>query len=69
MMDRIEIGVQGMTCDACVNSVKRVVSRVPGVHAVDVDLASGRAVVSGQFDAEAVKAAVRKAGYTVAEAR
>jgi copper chaperone len=59
--------VEGMTCAHCVLSVREEVSAVPGVSAVDVDLASGRMTVSGeQFDEHAVRAAVAEAGYEVA---
>ena len=64
MVDRLELDVQGMTCDGCVNSVKRALSRVPGVKSVDVDLKSGRAVITGAFESEVVLTAVQKAGYT-----
>lgn len=59
--------VEGMTCSHCVLSVREEVSEVPGVSAVDVDLASGRLTVSGSgFDDDAVRAAVAEAGYEVA---
>jgi copper chaperone len=69
MTDRIDIEVKGMTCDGCVNAVRRVVSRVEGVRSVEVDLAAGRAVVTGAFEPEGVAAAIRKAGYVPGEAR
>lgn len=59
--------VEGMTCSHCVLSVHEEVSAVPGVRAVDVDLASGRLTVSGSgIDDHAVRAAVAEAGYEVA---
>lgn len=59
--------VEGMTCSHCVLSVREEVSAVPGVRAVDVDLASGRLTVSGSgIDDDAVRAAVAEAGYEVA---
>ena len=59
--------VEGMTCAHCVLSVREEVSEVPGVSAVDVDLASGRMSVSGrQVDEKAVSAAVAEAGYVLA---
>jgi copper chaperone len=60
--------VHGMTCSHCVLSVREEVSDVPGVAAVDVDLASGHMTVTGQnVDDEAVRGAVAEAGYEVAE--
>jgi copper chaperone len=62
-----EYTVQGMTCAHCVMSVREEVSEVPGVDAVDVDLASGRLTVSGAgISDDAVRAAVAEAGYEVA---
>jgi len=59
--------VQGMTCEHCRASVLDEVSEVPGVGAVDVDLASGRLTVAGDgVDDAAVRAAVEEAGYGVA---
>jgi copper chaperone CopZ len=59
--------VHGMTCGHCVLSVREEVAEVEGVTAVDVDLDSGRMVVSGTgVDDAAVRAAVEEAGYTVA---
>jgi copper chaperone len=58
--------VHGMTCSHCVLSVREEVSEVPGVAAVDVELASGRLTVTGNASDEAVAAAVAEAGYEVA---
>jgi len=58
--------VSGMTCAHCVISVREEVAEIPGVTAVDVDLASGRLTVSGDdVRDEAVRAAVAEAGYEV----
>jgi copper chaperone len=40
---------------------------VPGVTAVDVDLAAGRLTVTGAAEDGAVRAAVAEAGYQVVE--
>jgi copper chaperone CopZ len=60
--------VVGMTCGHCVTSVTEEVSQVPGVTAVDVDLASGGLTVTSDapVDESAVRAAVEEAGYEVA---
>jgi copper chaperone CopZ len=60
--------VVGMTCGHCVNAVTGEVSQVPGVTAVDVDLASGGLTVTSDapVDDSAVHAAVEEAGYEVA---
>ncbi|SDG46934.1 Copper chaperone CopZ [Sinosporangium album] len=59
--------VEGMTCGHCVSSVTDEVTKVPGVTAVDIDLATGAVKVtsSAPLDAAAVGAAVKEAGYSV----
>lgn len=57
------LSITGMTCDACVKTVTRVLSRVRGVRSAQVDLASGRAVVTGDARSEELLAAVQGAGY------
>ena len=59
--------VNGMTCGHCVASVTDEVSKIDGVTAVDVDLASGQVTVESDAPLEdtAVAAAVDEAGYTV----
>ena len=60
--------VVGMTCGHCVSAVTEEVSALPGVTAVDVDLASGGLTVTSEapVDEDAVRAAVEEAGYEVA---
>lgn len=59
------LSISGMTCGGCVTAVKRVLSRVPGVTSVDVDLqqGNGTATVVGTAGAPALIAAVVAAGY------
>jgi copper chaperone CopZ len=61
--------VVGMTCGHCVNAVTEEVAKLPGVTAVDVDLASGGLTVTSDavVDESAVRAAVEEAGYEVAD--
>ena len=60
-----EYVVEGMTCEHCVLSVTEEVAEVAGVEGVDVDLASGRLVVTGEASDESVREAVTEAGYSV----
>ena len=61
--------VTGMTCGHCVSAVTEEVTQVPGVTAVDVDLASGGLTVTSDAPVEetAVRAAVEEAGYAVTD--
>ena len=60
--------VAGMTCEHCVRAVTDELTKLDGVEAVDIDLATGRVEVrSGQPLEEAtVAAAVDEAGYELA---
>lgn len=60
--------VTGMTCDHCVRSVKAELGKLPGVTAVDVNLATGHVRLASEqpIDHAAVEAAVEEAGYDVA---
>jgi copper chaperone len=60
--------VTGMTCGHCVSAVTEEVTQLPGVTAVEVDLASGRLTVTSDapVDDDAVRAAVDEAGYDLA---
>jgi len=65
-MDRTTYAVRGMTCEHCRLAVREEVGALPGVTAVDVDLASGAVTVEGEdVSPAAVAAAVEEAGYEV----
>ena len=57
--------VDGMTCGHCVQSVTEELTALDDVTGVEVDLDSGRVVVSGDASADQVRSAVEEAGYTV----
>ncbi len=45
-MERVTLGITGMTCGHCVAAVKKALAAVPGVGEVEVTLSPARAVVS-----------------------
>lgn len=58
--------VEGMTCEHCVASVQEEVAEVLGTQGVEVELESGRLVVTGEgFSDDAIAAAVERAGYKI----
>ncbi len=68
----IVVPVEGMSCVACVARVKKEISAMPGVAAVNVDLAERNARIS--FDSKRVSAkelaaAIDKLGYKAGEPR
>lgn len=72
-MNILTLTVSGMSCMGCVNSVKNLVSALPGVSGVQVDLASGRVDVTlveladnpARASPEAIRAAIEGGGYQV----
>ncbi|MFC0430394.1 heavy-metal-associated domain-containing protein [Kutzneria buriramensis] len=63
--------VTGMTCGHCVRSVTEGISTIDGVDEVDVDLATGRVIVTAHHPVpdDEVHAAVIAAGYEFADGR
>ena len=61
----LNLQVTGMTCASCVMRVEKSLKSVPGVLEVNVNLATEQAFVDAapSVSAEALVAAVRKAGY------
>ena len=59
----VKLSISGMTSSGCADTVKRLLSRVPGVTSVEVDLDKGAAVVGGTPGVPALVAAVVAAGY------
>ncbi len=65
-MDRITLGIDGMSCGGCVLSVEKALARVAGVQKVVVSLEKKEAVVEGEnLEREALSDAVTDAGYDV----
>ncbi len=60
-----EYVIKGMNCPHCQAAVTKSIAGVAGVDNVVVNLQTGIATVDGAHDAEALKAAVREAGFDV----
>jgi copper chaperone CopZ len=62
----LELKVEGMTCEGCVRSVERKLSKVAGVESARVDLGTATATVEyddSQARADQFIAAVEQIGY------
>ena len=62
----MEFKVDGMTCDACVRSIERKLSKVAGVASAHVNLGTGKAVVEyddSRAQADQLIGAVEQIGY------
>ena len=65
-MQTIELRVEGMDCQGCVQSVTRTLNGVPGVEKVDVSLEQARARITydpAKSGPEQFKRAIERAGY------
>lgn len=62
------VTVTGMTCGHCAASVREELGEIPGVQAVDVDVASGAVTIDSvaPVEADAIRSAVEVAGYRLA---
>jgi copper chaperone len=60
----VKLEIEGMTCGHCVMHVKKALTGVVGVGAVEVDLQTGSATVEGDTDPGALVQAVEAEGYT-----
>jgi copper chaperone len=70
-MEQAVINVEGMTCGGCVASVTKALKRLEGVEQANVSLEGKIASViydGTKTNEDALKQAVRDAGYEVAEA-
>ncbi|MEC5408088.1 cation transporter [Paraburkholderia sp. MPAMCS5] len=62
---KTELQVEGMSCQHCVAAVTNAIREHDDGAQVQVDLATGRVAVESTQSAQALKAAIDEAGYTV----
>ncbi len=60
----LEVMVEGMTCNGCARKLQNALEAEPGVQGVEVELDPGRVRVAGELGEDAVRAVVRRVGYT-----
>src|SRR5438445_13170611 len=66
----LEVSVKGMDCAECTQHVQHAIAALPGIEAVDVFLASEKAIIKldpSRVDLPAIRQAVAGAGYSVPE--
>lgn len=60
----MRFSVKGMSCGGCVRSVQKILAKINGIVDMEVRVGSVTAVVeSDRVDAEAIRIALRNAGY------
>lgn len=63
---KVQVKVEGMTCDNCVNKVKTSLEKVDGVKSADVSLKENSALVlydESKTDTKELKKAVNSSGF------
>lgn len=63
--DMTTITVKGMTCGHCKAMVEKNLSKLPGVESVSVDLATGKAVIKGHPETDAVREVIDDLGFSM----
>ena len=59
------IAIEGMSCGGCVNAVKNVLGRMPGVSSADVKVGEAKITFDdARVDEAKLRAALAEAGYT-----
>lgn len=65
-MQQITLRIEGMTCNHCVGSVKKALSRVEGVNVTSVNVGSATVEYDeARVSRAQIDAAIDGAGYTV----
>ena len=57
--------ISGMSCGGCVNSLTRVLKSVPGIEPITIEVGKAQLRLAENVSSEAVKDAVRRAGFAV----
>jgi copper ion binding protein len=67
---KVELQVQGMTCQGCVRSIEMKLSKLPGVEYAHVNLGEGKATVEyddAKASADQLIGAVEQIGFHAAQ--
>ncbi|MFM2023288.1 MAG: hypothetical protein RIR89_680 [Actinomycetota bacterium] len=62
-MEKTRIDITGMTCGHCAASVTKELSAVQGVHVLEVNPQTGKALIEGEAAEQDLVAAIDRAGY------
>lgn len=68
-MEQLTLNVTGMSCMGCVNSVKNLLTALPGVDRVEINLASGRVDIDyagDQVQPAQLRQTIEDGGYGIA---
>jgi len=65
-MEELELTVANVKCGGCASAIRDGLLALPGVEAIEVDIASGTVRISGtDFDTMAIQTKLGELGYPV----
>ena len=62
-MEKTQIDITGMTCGHCAASVTKELANVQGVHVLEVNPQTGKALIEGEAAEQELVDAIDRAGY------
>ena len=62
-MEKTQIDITGMTCGHCAASVTKELSNVHGIHVLEVNPQTGKALIEGEAAEQELVDAIDRAGY------
>ena len=62
---KIELKIDGMTCQHCVATVKKTIAKFEGVENIDVEIGSAKFDMWLDLDMQSIKDAIADVGYAV----
>jgi copper chaperone len=66
-MTEITVNIEGMSCQHCVNRVKKAIEALEGIKNLDVSIGSAKITFDeGKVSKSAIEKAITAAGYKVA---
>jgi copper chaperone len=57
--------ISGMSCGGCVNSLTRVLTSVPGIEPIKIEVGKAQLRLDDRVTSQAVEEAVARAGFAV----
>lgn len=68
-MKKTKLTITGMHCGSCAGNIEASIKKLPGIQEVSVSVMTNKAIVVSEetVSEEALKEAVKKAGYDVVE--
>ncbi|GKZ11979.1 hypothetical protein ANS017_33630 [Paraclostridium bifermentans] len=70
LFEKIDIKIEGMTCQSCAKAVERSIKKLDGIETANVNIATDKATITydgSKVKLSQIKGAIEKAGYKVVD--